>query len=254
MHENREIPSPPANHGNAGRSAKARSRTADTHGEGKSDDCVVPLIPANKGACDGPGGVGGGKVVDRGEDAIERDIPDAEPGASGTLRSPMSPGLARLREAARKDRTARFTALLHHVTPELLTASYYQLNPKACAGVDQMTWDQYGCNLAERIDDLHGRIHRGAYRAQPSLRVWIPKADGRQRPLGIAALEDKIVQYAVGKVLEQIYEVDFVGFSYGFRPGRSQHDALDALYVSLTERKVNWVLDADIRGFFDHAS
>jgi group II intron reverse transcriptase/maturase len=159
--------------------------------------------------------------------------------------------LERIREAAKKDGKARFTALLHHVTPELLAESYSELNPKATPGVDQMTWDEYGCGLAERVEDLHGRVHRGAYRAQPSRRVWIPKADGRQRPIGIAALEDKIVQYAVGKVLEQIYEADFLGFSYGFRPGRSQHDALDALYIGITERKVNWVLDADIRGFFD---
>jgi len=133
----------------------------------------------------------------------------------------------------------------------MLRKSYLQLNPKATPGVDQMTWDDYGRDLTERIEDLHGRVHRGAYRAQPSRRVWIPKADGRQRPIGIAALEDKIVQYAVGKVLEQIYEADFLGFSYGFRPGRSQHDALDALYMGITNRKVNWVLDADIRGFFD---
>ena len=115
-----------------------------------------------------------------------------------------------------------------------------------------MTWHEYGQDLEERIDDLHGRVHRGAYRAQPSKRAWIPKADGRQRPLGIAALEDKIVQQAVKTVLEQIYEEDFLGFSYGFRPGRSCHNALDALWVGITHRKVNWVLDADIRGFFDN--
>ena len=115
-----------------------------------------------------------------------------------------------------------------------------------------MTWHAYGQDLEERIADLHGRVHRGAYRAQPSKRAWIPKADGRQRPLGIAALEDKIVQQAVKTVLEQIYEEDFLGFSYGFRPGRSCHNALDALWVGITHRKVNWVLDADIRGFFDN--
>jgi len=118
--------------------------------------------------------------------------------------------------------------------------------------VDGMTWQEYGRNLEERLDDLHGRIHRGAYRAQPSKRAWIPKADGRQRPLGIAALEDKIVQQAVKTVLEQVCEEDFLGFSYGFRPGRSCHNALDALWVGIAHRKVNWVLDADIRGFFDN--
>ncbi|MHB1038247.1 MAG: group II intron reverse transcriptase/maturase [Pirellulales bacterium] len=133
----------------------------------------------------------------------------------------------------------------------MLRASYFALKRQATPGVDGMTWQEYGRNLEERLDDLHGRIHRGAYRAQPSKRAWIPKADGRQRPLGIAALEDKIVQQAVKTVLEQIYEVDFRGFSYGFRPGRSCHNALDALWVGIAQRKVNWVLDADIRGFFD---
>jgi RNA-directed DNA polymerase len=120
--------------------------------------------------------------------------------------------------------------------------------------VDGMTWEEYGGDLEARLSDLHGRIHRGAYRAQPSRRVWIPKADGRQRPLGIAALEDKIVQYAVGTVLNQVWEEDFLGFSYGFRPGRSQQDALDALSVGITQRKVNWVLDLDIQSFLDTAS
>ena len=141
--------------------------------------------------------------------------------------------------------------MLHHVTPELLRESYLALNPKAAPGIDEVTWRQYGEGLQDRLADLHGRIHRGAYRAQPSKRAWIPKADGRQRPLGIAALEDKIVQQAVKTVLEQVYEEDFVGFSYGFRPGRSCHNALDALWVGISKRKVSWVLDADIRGFFD---
>jgi group II intron reverse transcriptase/maturase len=146
----------------------------------------------------------------------------------------------------------RFTALLHHVNPELLRASFFELKRQAAPGVDGMTRHEYGRNLEERLDDLHGRIHRGAYRAQPSKRAWIPKADGRQRPLGIAALEDKIVQQAVKTVLEQVYEEDFLGFSYGFRPGRSCHNALDALWMGIAHRKVNWVLDADIRGFFDN--
>jgi len=145
----------------------------------------------------------------------------------------------------------RFTALLHHVDIELLRSSYYNLKRGAAAGVDGVTWQEYGDGLEERLMDLHGRIHRGAYHAKPSRRVWIPKADGRQRPLGIAALEDKIAQAAVVQVLNQIWEEDFVGFSYGFRPGRSQHDALDALYVGMTRKKVNYVVDLDIRSFFD---
>ena len=160
-------------------------------------------------------------------------------------------GLERVREAARKDGKQKFTALLHHVSIDLLRGSYNSLKKQAAPGVDGMTWEDYGQGLEARLADLHGRIHRGAYRAQPSRRVWIPKADGRQRPLGIAALEDKIVQYAVGTVLNQIWEEDFLGFSYGFRPGRSQHGALDALWVGIVRKKVNWILDLDIRSFFD---
>ena len=160
-------------------------------------------------------------------------------------------GLERVREAARKDRKLKFTALLHHVSIDLLRDSYFSLKKQAAPGVDGMTWEEYGQDLEARLADLHGRVHRGAYRAQPSRRVWIPKADGRQRPLGIAALEDKVIQYAVGMVLNQIWEEDFLGFSYGFRPGRSQHDALDALWVGIVRKKVNWILDLDIRSFFD---
>jgi RNA-directed DNA polymerase len=160
-------------------------------------------------------------------------------------------GLGRVREAAKQDGKLKFTALLHHVNIDLLRASYHRVKKQAAPGVDGMTWEEYGRDLEERLTDLHGRIHRGAYRAQPSRRVWIPKADGRQRPLGIAALEDKIVQTAVGEVLNQIWEEDFLGFSYGFRPGRGQHDALDALWVGMMRKKVNWILDLDIRSFFD---
>ena len=156
-----------------------------------------------------------------------------------------------MRQAAKEDKGLRFTALLHHVNIDLLRSSYQSLKKQAAAGVDGVTWEEYGEGLEDRLNDLHGRIHRGAYRAKPSRRVWIPKPDGRQRPLGIAALEDKIVQRAVGTVLNQIWEEDFLGFSYGFRPGRSQQDALDALSVGITQRKVNWVLDLDIRSFFD---
>jgi RNA-directed DNA polymerase len=159
-------------------------------------------------------------------------------------------GLDRVREAARKDKGARFTALLHHVDLSRLWAAYVAINPKASPGVDQVTWDAYGEDLRANLEDLLARVHSGAYRAKPSRRVYIPKADGRQRPLGIAALEDKIVQRAVVEVLNAIYEEDFCGFSYGFRPGRKPHDALDALAVGIKRKKVNWILDADIRDFF----
>jgi len=160
-------------------------------------------------------------------------------------------GLERVREAAKKDGKQKFTALLHHVTVDLLRDSYYSLKKQAAPGVDGVTWEEYGQGLEARLSDLHGRIHRGAYRAQASRRVWIPKADGRQRPLGVASLEDKVVQYAVGTVLNRIWEEDFLGFSYGFRPGRGQHDALDALWVGVVRKRVNWILDLDIRSFFD---
>src|SRR5258708_15703905 len=163
-------------------------------------------------------------------------------------------GLKGVRETAKKDKGVRFTALLHHVNEALLRDSFYSLKRQAVPGVDRVTWQEYERGVEERIQDLHGRVHRGAYRAQPSRRVYIPKTDGRQRPLGIAALEDKIVQQAVLTVLDQIYEQDFVGFSYGFRPGKSAHDALDALTVGILGKKVNWILDADIRGFFDNLS
>ncbi len=166
----------------------------------------------------------------------------------------VSQGLERVREAARRDASLVFTNLLHHVTETLLEEAYYALNPKARPGVDQVTWVEYGEGLKFRLKDLHERVHRGSYRAQPSLRTYIPKADGRMRPIGIASLEDKIVQQAVVWVLQAIYEEDFLGFSYGFRPGRSQHNALDAVWVAIMHRKVNWVLDADVRGFFDSVS
>jgi group II intron reverse transcriptase/maturase len=159
-----------------------------------------------------------------------------------------------VREAATRDKRMRFTALLHHVTVARLRASFFALKRDAATGVDSVSWRAYGADetiLDTRLGELHERVHRESYRAQPSKRAYIAKADGRLRPLGIAALEDKIVQHAVGMVLSQVYEADFVGFSYGFRPGRGQHDALDALWVGLMRKRVNWVLDADIRGFFD---
>jgi group II intron reverse transcriptase/maturase len=166
----------------------------------------------------------------------------------------VSQGLSGVRQAAKARKQERFTALLHHVTVDLLRDSFYALKRKAAPGVDGVTWREYETGLEDRLVDLQCRVHRGAYRAQPSRRVYIPKADGRQRPLGVAALEDKIVQQAVVTVLNEIYEVDFKGFSYGFRPGRGPHQALDALAVGIQRKRVNWVLDADIRNFYDSLS
>jgi len=160
-------------------------------------------------------------------------------------------GLDRIREAAARDRNLRFTNLMHHLTAERLREAYYALKRNAAAGVDDVTWQEYGEGLESRVTDLHDRVQSGRYRAKPSKRVWLPKPDGRQRPIGIAALEDKIVQQGAVWVLNQIYEKEFHGFSYGFRPERSPHNALDAIWVGITQRKVNWVLDADIKSFFD---
>jgi RNA-directed DNA polymerase len=215
---------------------------------GKSDNLVVPAKPPNKA-----GGPVAEVVEERGLAKGNTDDP-TRPGRSAGRGVPN--GLDRVREVARNDKEARFTALLHHVDLSRLGAAYAAINPKAAPGVDQVTWDAYGQDLRENLEDLLRRVHSGAYRASPSRRVYIPKPDGRQRPLGIATLEDKILQRAVVEVLNAIYEEDFLGFSYGFRPGRSPHDALDALYVGITERKVNWILDADISDFFsrlDHS-
>jgi group II intron reverse transcriptase/maturase len=162
----------------------------------------------------------------------------------------VTQALDRVRQAARLREKERFTALLHHVDVDRLRLAYFELKRKAAPGVDGVTWEDYECDLELRLEDLHGRVHRGAYRPQPSRRTYIPKADGRERPLAIAALEDKIVQRATVMVLNAIYEGDFIGFSYGFRPGRGPHDALDALSVAITTRKVNWILDADVANFF----
>jgi group II intron reverse transcriptase/maturase len=163
--------------------------------------------------------------------------------------------LERVRQAAIRNKDVKFTALLHHVYQvEALRAAYFQLKKEAAAGVDGETWQNYGEKLEEKLQDLAHRLRRGAYRAKPVRRVYIPKDDGRQRPLGVTALEDKLVQRATVEVLNAIYETDFLGFSYGFRPGRSQHHALDALYVAIDGKPVNWVLDVDIRGFFDALS
>lgn len=212
------------------------------HEDGKSDGRVVPARSANKAAQSVAESAEGRRPAKGNTDSSTR------PGHSAGLG--VSSGLDRVREAARRDKEARFTALLHHVTPERLYAAYRAIRPQAAAGTDGVTWASYGQDLEANLRDLHARVHSGAYRARPSRRVYIPKADGRLRPLGIASLEDKIVQRAVVEVLDAVYETDFVGFSYGFRPGRSPHDALDALAAGIYKKKVNWILDADIRDFF----
>lgn len=170
------------------------------------------------------------------------------------MRERVFQALDRVRQAARERKQERFTALLHHISPDLLELSFYALKREAAPGVDGVTWQDYEVNLKANLEDVHARVHRGAYRAQPSRRQYIEKPDGKQRPLGIATLEDKLVQRAAVTVLNAIYEEDFLGFSYGFRPRRSQHDALDALIVGCERRKVNWILDLDIRAFFDSVS
>lgn len=214
------------------------------HEGGKSDSPIVPGKPPNKAA------EAAAEVVE-GRGLAKGSLPKRN--ASRTLsRIDVQSALGRVRQAARREGKQRFTALLHHVYDvERLRAAYGALRREAAAGVDGETWRHYGEALEENLQDLSGRLKRGAYRAKPVRRVYIPKADGRQRPLGVPALEDKIVQRAVVEVLNAIYETDFLGFSYGFRPGRSPHQALDALAVGIWRKKVNWVLDADIRGFFD---
>jgi group II intron reverse transcriptase/maturase len=169
-------------------------------------------------------------------------------------RESVSQALERVRLAARRGKKEKFTSLLHHADPEMLRASFYALKRDAAPGVDGMTWDTYEQDLDRRIEDLCARVQSGAYRAQPSRRSYIPKEDGTKRPLAVTALEDKIVQRAVAAVLNEIYEADFLGFSYGFRPVRGQHDALDALYVGISSKKVSFILDADIRSFFTEVS
>ena len=218
-------------------------RNPKMNGRRKSDSPIVPEKQPNK--------------VQRctAEDVEGRGLAKGNTGERAACRtqsreSALS-GLDRVRAAARRDKGMRFTALLHHVNLDRMRAAYFQLKPKAAAGVDDVTWEQYGCNLERNLQRLHDRLHKGAYRAKPARRSYIPKADGRKRPLGIVTLEDKLVQRSVTLVMNAIYEQDFLGYSYGFRPGRSQHNALDALASGIRWKKVSWVLDADIRGFFD---
>jgi RNA-directed DNA polymerase len=248
MRENREIPRSPVRL-ITGRDAQGtRGGTPEMYERGKSDGPVVPANLPNKAA---------GAVAEVGEERGSAKGNTASKTPPGRSAGPgASSALERVREVARRDKDARFTALLHHVDLVRLRKAYWAIRPQAAPGVDGVTWADYGQDLEANLRDLHARVQAGRYRAKPSRRVYIPKADGRQRPLGIASLEDKIVQRAVVEVLNAVYEVDFRGFSYGFRPGRKPHDALDALSVGITSRRVNWVLDADIRDFFgqlDHA-
>jgi RNA-directed DNA polymerase len=214
------------------------------HGGGKSDSAIVAVKPTNKAE----------------RSAAEPAEPRAEAKGNASQqsthraqnRASVSQALERIRQVAKhKKKEEKFTALLHHVSIDLLEKAFGDLKADAAPGVDGLTWKDYEANLAHNLEGLHARVHRGAYRAVPSRRVYIPKPDGRLRPLAIAALEDKIVQRATVEVLNTIYEEEFLGFSYGFRPGRSTHDALDALVVGISSKKVNWILDADIRSFFD---
>jgi group II intron reverse transcriptase/maturase len=226
-----------------GRAGKVNDRNPAIDAVEKSDTPIVPKKLSNKGIL--PAEIVEGRGVAKGN------VDESPASRTQSRNHDASMGLEGIRETAKRNRKCRFTALLHHVTPSLLVESFYALRKQAAAGVDGVTWQEYETLLYGRVHELHREIHTGAYRAQPSRRVFIPKADGKQRPLGIAALEDKIVQQAITTVLNAVYEQDFLGFSYGFRQGRGQHDALDALSEGIAGRKVNWILDADIRSFFD---
>jgi RNA-directed DNA polymerase len=223
------------------------------HGHEKSDPAIVAMKPANKA-----------EQLTAEQSAAEPTAAEPVEPRAGTKgnadqqstcrtqsRVSVSQALERIRKVAREKKKERFTALFHHISIELLEQSFFKLKEDAAPGVDRLTWTDYEADLERKLVDLHGRVHRGAYRALPSRRVYIPKPDGRQRPLAVAALEDKIVQRAVVTLLNAIYEEDFLGISYGFRPGRGTHDALDALCVGIHSKKVSFILDADIRSFFD---
>ena len=216
------------------------------HGREKSDSSIVARKPTNQPA------TAGAELVEPREET--KGNAQWQRMRRTQCRERVYQQLERVRQAARANKKERFTALLHHLNVDLLFTAYYWLKRNAAVGVDGMRWADYEENLDANLADLHWRVHTNTYRAQPSRRQYIPKPDGRQRPLGIAALEDKIVQRALVEVLNALYEEDFLGFSYGFRPKRGQHDALDALAVGITRTKVNWILDADISRFFDTVS
>jgi len=244
MHENRETSEAPVATYRGRPAGKGFCRTARMHAFEGSDSGKVPMNHSNKGGKPSAESEEGRPLIK--ENTHQSSTYPTQSGKG------VSQGLAGVRKAAKERKEMKFNALLHHLTVDLLRESFHALKRKAAPGVDGMTWQGYETGLEGRLVDLHNRVHRGTYQAKPSRRVYIPKPDGRQRPLGVAALEDKVVQQAVVTILNQIYEEDFRGFSYGFRPGRSQHQALDALSFALLRKKVNYVLDADIRGFFDN--
>src|SRR6202049_3056720 len=216
------------------------------HGPEESDSVIVAVKPTNKAEQ---------SVAEPVEPRTEtKGNADQQSTRRAQDRASVSQALERVRQAARQGKRERFTSLLHHVDRAMLRTAFYAMKRDAAPGVDGMTWETYQEDLDRRIEDLHARLKRGAYRALPSRRSYIPKEDGSKRPLAVAALEDKIVQRATAAVLSAIFEEDFLGFSYGFRPGRSQHDALDALIVGISSRKVNFILDADIQSFFTEVS
>lgn len=214
------------------------------HGRGKSDAAIVAVKPANKAERSAAEPVEP-RAETEGNCGSAKHAPGAGSGIS------VSQALERIRKVARERKKEKFTALFHHINVQLLETAFHELKKDAAPGVDGLTWKDYEADLERKLADLHERVQRGAYRALPSRRRYIPKPDGRQRPLAVAALEDKIVQRAVAVLLNEIYEQEFLGFSYGFRPRRGAHDALDALVVGIDSRKVNWILDADLRSFFD---
>jgi RNA-directed DNA polymerase len=216
------------------------------HAREKSDSAVVAEKPSNKA------GQPGAEAVERRAEAEGNAYQQSTRRAQN--RESVSQALERIRQVARQRKKEKFTALFHHISIEHLREAYFELKKDAAPGVDGLTWRAYEADLERRLAGLHARLERGAYRALPSRRVYISKLDGRQRPLAVAALEDKIVQRAAIALLNAIYEREFLGFSYGFRPGRNQHDALDALIVGITSRKVNYIFDGDLRSFFDSVS
>ena len=245
MRENRESLRPSPRDGTGERAGKDKIRKPAMYGRRQSDNSTVPAKLPNKALGNRTAEAVEGRGLTKGK-AVQQNTPRTQGRTSGVPNE-----LHRIRQAAIGNKGEKFTALLHHISPERLRTAFQRIKKNAAAGVDGVTWQQYEEDLGSNLRELHAKIHRGAYRAKPSRRVFIPKADGRQRPLGIAALEDKIVQRATAEVLNAIYEVDFLGFSYGFRPGRRAHEALDALTVGIHRKKVGWVLDADIRGYFD---
>src|ERR1700730_18586842 len=226
------------------------------HGYEKSASVIVAVKPTNK--AEQPAAERSAAKPTAAEPVEPRAETKGNAGQQSTCRAQdrisVEQALERIRKVARERKKEKFTALFHHISGELLEEAFFELKENAAPGVDRLTWKDYEADLERNLTDLHDRVQRGAYRALPSRRVYIPKPDGRQRPIAIAALEDKIVPRATAAVLSTIYEEDFLGFSYGFRPKRSQHDALDALVVGITSTKVNWILEVDVQSFFDEVS